>query len=284
MLEPIREYALERSEAAGNTDAVNERHARAYLALAEELAPALNGDGQRAALDRLELEHANLRAAIDWADSRGNEEVALGITIAVWRMWQKRGYLREARIRVAALIACPWFAGAPPELRAKTHEVMGGIIYWHGEVYGARPDYEAALAIWREVGDRREIANACYNLSFVFTMGVIQEELPSDARERADSLLDEALSTYRSLGDVLGEANVYWASGRSTSSRSKTPWRHRHSSRRWRCTASSATGRRRRGRCTCWARLACGWASSTLPAGSSPTACACSCWRVTSPA
>ncbi len=213
MLEPIREYALERLEAAGNTDAVNERHARAYLALAEELAPALNGDGQRAALDRLELEHANLRAAIDWADSRGNEGVALGITIAVWRMWQKRGYLREARIRVAALIACPWFAGAPPELRAKTYEVMGGIIYWHGEVYGARPDYEAALAIWREVGDRREIANACYNLSFVFTMGVIQEELPSDARERADSLLDEALSTYRSLGDVLGEANVYWGIG-----------------------------------------------------------------------
>ena len=110
MLEPIREYALERLEAAGSTDAVGERHARAYLALAEELAPALNGDGQRAALDRLELEHANLRAAIDWADARSNAEVALGITIAVWRMWQKRGYLREARIRVAALIACEWFA------------------------------------------------------------------------------------------------------------------------------------------------------------------------------
>ena len=212
MLEPIREYALERLEAAGNTDVVRERHARAYLALAEELAPALNGDGQRAALDRLELEHANLRAAIDWADTRSNAEVALGIAIAVWRMWQKRGYLREARIRVGALIACEWFPDAPPELRAKTHEVMGGIIYWHGEVYGARPDYEAALAIWREVGDRREIANACYNLSFVYTMGAIPE-LPPDAGEQAAALLDEALSTYRSLGDVLGEANVFWGIG-----------------------------------------------------------------------
>jgi predicted ATPase/class 3 adenylate cyclase len=212
MLEPIREYALERLEAAGSTEVVGERHARAYLALAEELAPALNGDGQRAALDRLELEHANLRAAIDWADARSNAEVALGITIAVWRMWQKRGYLREARIRVAALIACEWFPDAPPELRAKTHEVMGGIIYWHGQVYGARPDYEAALAIWREVGSRGEIANACYNLSFVFTMGAIPE-LPPDASERAAALLDEALSTYRSLGDVLGEANVYWGIG-----------------------------------------------------------------------
>ncbi len=98
MLEPIREYAFERLEAAGSVDVVAERHARAYLALAEELAPELSGDGQRATLDQLELEHANLRAAIDWADARGDAEVALGITIAVWRFWQKRGYLREARI------------------------------------------------------------------------------------------------------------------------------------------------------------------------------------------
>ena len=190
-------------------DVVRERHARAYLALAHELAPALIGDDQRVALDRLGLEHANVRAAIDWGVAHARADVALGILVAVWRMWQKRGDLREARIRVGDLIARPWFADAPPDLRASGHEVMGGIIYWHGDVDGARPDYEAALAIWREVGDRREIANACYNLSFVFTMGVLQE-LPVDAEQRADGLLVEALSIYRSLGDDLGEANVHW--------------------------------------------------------------------------
>ena len=74
-------------------------------------------------------------------------------------------------MRVGGLIARPWFADAPPRLRAKTHEAMGGIVYWHGQVYGAHEDYEAALAIWREIGDEREIANAAYNLSFCFTMG-----------------------------------------------------------------------------------------------------------------
>jgi predicted ATPase/class 3 adenylate cyclase len=212
MLEPIREYALERLDASGDLDVVAERHARAYLALARELEPSLTGDDQRAALDRLELEHANLRAAIEWGDVHAVPEVALGIAIAVWRMWQKRGYLREARMRVDALLGAPWFASAPPALRAKTHEVRGGIIYWHGVVDGARPDYEAALAIWRELGEPREIANAAYNLSFCYTMGVIQE-LPPNARERADALLGEALGIYRSLGDRQGEANVYWGTG-----------------------------------------------------------------------
>ena len=212
MLEPIREYALERLDASTDAEATRERHARAYLALAEELAPELAGDRQRVTLDHLEREHANLRAAIDWADGRGDAAVALGITIAVWRLWQKRGYLREARTLVTTLIGRPWFATAPAPLRARAHEVMGGIIYWHGAVDGAREDYDAALAIWREIGDEREIANAAYNLSFVFTMGILQEP-PPDAREQADALLDEALEIYRSLGDVPGEANVQWGIG-----------------------------------------------------------------------
>ncbi len=184
----------------------------AYLALAQELQPELNGDHQREALDRLELEHANLRAAIDWADAHADPECALGIPIAIWRMWQKRGYLREARQRVGGLIARPWFASAPPRLRAKAHEAMGGIVYWHGQVYDAHEDYEAALEIWREIGDEREIANAAYNLSFCFTMGIVQE-LPPDAREQADALLGESLAIYRRLGDEQGEANVYWGIG-----------------------------------------------------------------------
>ena len=113
---------------------------------------------------------------------------------------------------MAALIARPWFAAAPAPLQAKTHEVMGGIIYWHGEVDGSRSDYEAALAIWREIGDQREIANAAYNLSFCYTMSVAQA-LPPDAREKADALLGESLALYRSLGDEQGEANVYWGIG-----------------------------------------------------------------------
>ena len=55
---------------------------------------------QRAWLDRLDVEHDNLRAAIDWATARPDPEVAIGLGFALWRFWQKRGYLLEGRRRL----------------------------------------------------------------------------------------------------------------------------------------------------------------------------------------
>ena len=138
--------------------------------------------------------------------------MALGIPIAIWRMWQRRGYLREARIRVGGLIGRPWFATSPPRLRAKTHEVDGRDRLLARPVLRRPRALRGGARIWREIGDEREIANATYNLSFCYTMGIAQE-LPPDARARADALLSESLAIYRKLGDEQGEANVFWGIG-----------------------------------------------------------------------
>ncbi len=210
LLEPIREFALERLAAGGDDERVRERHARAYRDLAVRLEADIAGPGQRAILDRLELEHANLREAIEWADTHADADLALGTAIAVWRFWQKRGHLREARTRMTALLGRSWFADAPAALRARAHEVMGGILYWHGDLVGSRPSYQAALAIWREIGDQAEIANALYNLSFSYSM--LAEDEP-EGRRAAGGMLDEALALYRALGDDRGTANVLWGIG-----------------------------------------------------------------------
>jgi predicted ATPase len=121
MLEPIREYALERLDASSDAEAtwnVTPARTSRWRRSWHRSSPAT---GKRVTLDHLEREHANLRAAIDWADARGDAEVALGITIAVWRLWQKRGYLREARTLVTTLIGRPWSPPAPA-LRARAHE------------------------------------------------------------------------------------------------------------------------------------------------------------------
>jgi predicted ATPase/class 3 adenylate cyclase len=207
-LEPIREFALERLEVAGDADAARTRHARWFLELARAVEPELTGDAQRQGLDRLEREHANLRAAIAWGDERADPEIALGVAVAIWRFWQKRGHLTEASDRMASLLVAPWFPSAPLPLRARANEVMGGIRYWHGDFLGARGPYETALALWREAGDRSEIANALYNLAFSYV--IANDAAASDA---AAQLLDEALVLYLELGDERGQANVLWGMG-----------------------------------------------------------------------
>src|SRR3712207_1432941 len=54
MLEPLRQYALERLRQSGREDEVRQRHAGYYLALAEEAEPRIRGRDQVEWLDRLE--------------------------------------------------------------------------------------------------------------------------------------------------------------------------------------------------------------------------------------
>ena len=66
MLEPIREYALERLRESGEAEDLRRQHALYFLALAEEAKPHLVGPQQVKWLDRLEEENDNLRAALAW--------------------------------------------------------------------------------------------------------------------------------------------------------------------------------------------------------------------------
>jgi predicted ATPase len=94
MLETIREYAAERLEQSGEADELQRRHAEYFLALAEEVEPNLVGIGSHTEwLDRLEREHNNLRAAMDWLEASGESEHALRLAAALWRFWDLRGHL-----------------------------------------------------------------------------------------------------------------------------------------------------------------------------------------------
>src|SRR5205823_6394523 len=66
ILETLREYAQERLAERKEADAVRGRHLSYFLALAEEADERLQGAEQLAWLDRLETEHDNLRAALNF--------------------------------------------------------------------------------------------------------------------------------------------------------------------------------------------------------------------------
>jgi len=66
MLETLREYALERLDQSGDAPALRQRHAAYYLRLAEQAEPELHGADRRVWLNRIEAEHPNMRAALNW--------------------------------------------------------------------------------------------------------------------------------------------------------------------------------------------------------------------------
>ncbi|MGH2677108.1 MAG: tetratricopeptide repeat protein [Actinomycetota bacterium] len=208
MLETIREYASERLAGDPAAEEVRRRHAAFYLDLAERAAPELTGPDQVHWLDMLATRHDNLRAALAWAVERGEAETALRLGAALWRFWQMRWNLREGLDRIGEALDLPG-ATDHPEARVAALEGAGGLAYWMGDD-SAGPLYEESLRIRRELGDRRGIAEAAYNLSFV---GVFLRRQQEGAIERSMELLEESLAIFQELGDERGLAKTLWGIG-----------------------------------------------------------------------
>ena len=211
LLDTIRTYGAERLDASGEGPAMRDRHLAAYLDLAERAAAGLTGPEQRAWLDRLEADADNFRAALDRAEAIPDAEAAGRLGFSLWRFWQQRGYLREARQRLTSLDAHAW--DMPPRSRARLLEALGGVAYWQADGAAARSWYEAALETWRTIGDRREIANALYNLGSSEVSTLMAGGADPDTWKRARANLDEALEVYEEIGDRLGQGNVLWGIG-----------------------------------------------------------------------
>jgi tetratricopeptide (TPR) repeat protein len=73
--------------------------------------------------------------------------------------------------------------------------------------------YDEALRLWRELGDKRELANALYNRAYADMIDIMEGKLPPPAPGTVvpTPLLDEALEIYRELGDEGGQGNILWA-------------------------------------------------------------------------
>ncbi len=211
MLETIREYAAEMLAAREEADAIERRHAETFLDLAQRAAPELRGQDQRVWLDRLEHEHDNLRAAMDWAIARPDPHIAVGFAYALWKFWQARGYLVEGRRRLEAMEAMAWTL--EPVDRAHFAEAIGSVAYWQSDEPVASFWYDRQLEEWRAIGDRREIANALFNRAYAdmisIMLGIADTTELAGGRER----LDEALAISEELGDRSGQGNALWGLG-----------------------------------------------------------------------
>ena len=151
MLETIREYGSEQLDQSGELAELRERHGEFFVALAERAEPELRGPNQLEWLDRLDDEQANVWAAFDWALEVGRPELSLRLSASLWRYWEARGSIVQARAKMASALAHP--AAVDPKARARALFSSGRIALRQGDLAHAVTAFEAAEALFREVGD-----------------------------------------------------------------------------------------------------------------------------------
>lgn len=197
MLETIREFGLEQLQAA-EVAATRRAHADFFLRLAQDARPDLGGERQAGWLDRFEIEHDNLRAALQWLLASDDPVGGLELAATLWWFWWIRGYLSEGRDWLAQALAV---AGhAPDEVRVRALTGAGTLAEAQGDYDQAVPFHEDALMMCRASGDEAGMARALDSL------GTIAQDLGDYAQATAHH--SQALALCRRLGDRHGEAQA----------------------------------------------------------------------------
>jgi len=145
LLDTVREYASRRlAEDPGEREEAERRQARYYADLVESADANLYGPGQKDALDRLEVERGNIRAALALAIGTRDGELALRLALASHRFCFLHGHFAEGLAALeAALEIAP---DAEPDAQASMCNAAGMLAAEQGE-------YEVARLWWERCAD-----------------------------------------------------------------------------------------------------------------------------------
>jgi predicted ATPase/DNA-binding SARP family transcriptional activator len=187
LLESVREYAIEH---LGDDRGWWRRHATYFTDFAETAEPALSGPDQAGWLARLDLEHDNVRAALDRLAEMDEQLTELRLAAALGRYWYLRGHIAEGITRLGR--ALERSEGLVDPLRAKALRQLSALVLIHGDYPRAQTLAETALALNEELGDEEGVARTLSNLGAILHA---QGELVRSAQ-----ILDECIRRCEGLG------------------------------------------------------------------------------------
>src|SRR5215216_4419548 len=209
MLEPIRQYAMEKLEEGGDAEEVRRCHNTFFLALAEEAEPKLRGAEDTEWLERLEAEHDNLRVALSWTLERGEAELGLRLAGALWMFWEAHGHYSEGRRWLEKALEKEGRTSAAA--RAKALEGFGWLVFRAGETNRAVVAAEEGLELSDDAG-----LGGAVRAKFLGLLGWMVEVQGHHAR--AKELLEESLRLSRDVDDKFGIADTLLMLGSTLSS------------------------------------------------------------------
>lgn len=200
LLETIREFAREQLEEHGEVERTRQRHARYFLAMAEELDARFRGPEQVSAVQQGDQDEANLNEALvafrDAAHAeaasgaaRDAAEAAMHMCGHLWFYWHVRGLHISGREWARTFLDLS--DGEHTLGRARALRAAGLASWTLGDFPRAIAEFEEAVGIAERLEHAGEVASA------TFCLGV--SHLSSGAIESARSYLEEGVEMSRRI-------------------------------------------------------------------------------------
>ena len=204
MLDTIRQYARLKNLEAGEAEGLHTRHLHYILRLVEGAESGLRGHEQPRWLDRLEAEHDNLRAALDWSQASGDTEAGLRLVGGLFRFWLLSGHVEEGRHWLEGMLSRVVATQRTKSL-AKALQGAGFLAVGHGDLVTGRSRAEESLAISRELDDAVGVADSLHGLG---RAAYFEGDYAA-----ARSWFEESLNTGRAANYRWGSANALYRLG-----------------------------------------------------------------------
>ena len=199
LFQTIGEFGAGKLADTGEARAAKRAHGEWVAEWVERAEPELTGPDQVAWLDRLELEHDNIRAALAVAVNEPDSGTTHRLGAKLWRFWWLRGHLTEGRRWLEQILELP--AGKMTIARAYCLRSLALLSDEQGEYSKGAPLYETALAAARDLGDRRLEADVLSSLA--------RNQHDRAEYDEAARLHTEALHLYEELGHQSGIAACF---------------------------------------------------------------------------
>ena len=197
MLEPVRQYALEKLEESGEAEEMRRRHAAFFLDLAEEARPELRVARQVEWLERLEQDNGNLRATMSWTLAENEAEAATRLGWALWTFWWLRDHQRESHRWIGRLLELD----IPQVVRPRAVQIAAMTAYLQGDRERSTRFLTEGLELSKRAGDT--LCEAYVR----FWLGL--EAVDHEDFEKAISRFEEALPLFRKSGEEEMVSAVY---------------------------------------------------------------------------
>ena len=171
-LETIRQYAMEKLLEIGEAVNARDRHLAYFMEVSRRAEEKFGTEQRLMLVNRLEMEHDNIRSALGWA-LESNPESALQMVCSLAGFWLSRSYMTEGcNWCQAAISRVEALSAAGPNIdrmRAQAYSALAMLSINHGEHHTGQIAARKGAVLARQLDDPLQLARALHFLGMSAT-------------------------------------------------------------------------------------------------------------------